>query len=314
MSILGTLGDHFTIERVVFNEIALFNIDVFNQEDSFTNGSGEHTETIYQHNLILKLKENVTQWFYIVRLLATMINLCVLIFVGIKMASSSIASEEAKYKKLLVWWVEGMVLLFCLHYIMYAIIFLGNLLLNIVNILRFSAIANDKAVSFEDIIINRIYLAMMINSGTKFFLYSIFFWILTFLQLKFFFLYMKRTFTVMFLVVVSPLITVTFPIDKMDNGRAEAFEQWFKEFVINIIIQPIHAIVYLVFVYLAGKIAETAPIVGMVFLLSLGRIENIVRNVLKITDSVANVNSATKGGKGPGLGGAMKMFFSKPGE
>ena len=43
------LENHFTIERTVFNEIAIFNIDVFNQDESFTNGSGSHTETIYQN-------------------------------------------------------------------------------------------------------------------------------------------------------------------------------------------------------------------------------------------------------------------------
>ena len=46
-------------------------------------------------------------------------------------------------------------------------------------------------------------------------------------------------------------------------------------------------------------------------LLSLGKVENIVRNIFKVTDSVDNVNLATKGGKGPGIGGTFKMFFSK---
>lgn len=311
-ALTGDTNYHYTIERTVFNEIAMFNIDIFNQEDSFTNGAGSHTETIYQHHLNLTLKEHVTGWYYTVRLLASMINLCVLIYIGIKMAISSAASEEAKYKKMLVWWVESMVILFCLQYIMYLIIALGNILLNIINAIRYDLIANQAAISFEDKIITRIYKAFAINGGSRFFLYSIFFWFLTAMHLKFFLTYMKRTFTVFFLVVISPLITVTFPIDKLDNGKAEAFEKWLKEFVINVMIQPIHAIIYLIFVYTAGKIAEKAPIVAMVFLLSIGRIENIVRNIFQITDSVTNVNSAIKGhGKGPGLGGIAKMFMGK---
>ena len=205
-----------------------------------------------------------------------------------------------------------MLVLFLLHYIMYSILYVGEFALNIVNSLRFDAISQGRAVSFEDIIIDRICLAFLINSGTKFFLYSLFFWFLTALHIKFFLTYIKRMFTIFFLVVISPLITVTYPIDKLGNGKAEAFEMWYKELVLNVIIQPIHAIIYLIFIYTAGKIAQKAPWVAMVFLLSLGRVENIIRNIFKITDSVDNVNSARKGGghKG-GLGGLIKNFFSK---
>ena len=306
------LENHFTIERTVFNEIAIFNIDVFNQDESFTNGSGSHTETIYQNYRNLELKQQVTRWYYIIRLIASMINLCILIYIGIKMAISSAATEEAKYKKMIIWWVESMIMLFMLQYIMYIIIALGNVLMNIINSLRFNLIANEAAVSFEDKIITRIYRAFEISGGTRFFFYSVCFWFLTAMHLKFFITYIKRTYTVCFLVVISPLITVTFPIDKLDNGKAEAFEKWLKEFIINVMIQPIHAIVYLVFIYTAGKIAEKAPLVAMIFLLSIGRIENIVRHIFQITDSVNNVNSAMQGGgKGPGFVGIAKMFKGK---
>ena len=103
----------------------------------------------------------------------------------------------------------------------------------------------------------------------------------------------------MFLTIIAPFITVTYPIDKMGDGKAQAFEAWFKEYIINIAIQPIHAAIYLVFVFTAGSIAEKAPFVAMVFLLSLGRVENLVRNVFGITDSISmkNFDDELKKGK-----------------
>lgn len=312
ISSLGATANHFTIERAVFNEVSMFNIDVFNFDESYTNGIGEHTETIYQSDLILTLKKSVAGWYYACRLLAMMINLCVLIYVGIKMAISTVASEEARYKKMLISWAESMLVLFFLHYIMYALIQVGHVILNIINVLRYNAIAENSSISFEDVIIDQIYLQFTISSGFSFFLYSIFFWFLTSLQLKFFITYMKRMFTVMFLTVISPFITVTYSIDKMGDGKAQAFEAWFKEFLINIAIQPIHAGIYLVFVYTAGKIAQKAPWVAMLFLLSLGRVENAVRNIFGIVDSVQNVDEARKEKKGgAGFGGMMKMFMKK---
>lgn len=310
VGVLGPTAQHYTIERTVFNEIAIFNINAFNFSESFTNGIGSHTETIYQHKLLLDAKKSVAGWFYTCRTLAMMINLCILIYVGIKMAISTIASEEARYKKMLIYWAESMIVLFLLHYIMYAMFYVGEAVLNIIQELRYNAIASGGAVSFEDMVISKIYLAFATANGGKFFLYSLFFWFLTGIQLKFFITYVKRTFTVLFLVVISPFITVTYPIDKMGDGKAQAFEAWFKELLINIAIQPIHAGVYLVFVYTAGKIAQNAPWVAMVLLLSLGRIENIVRNIFKITDSVQNIDDARKpkGGKGGGIGGILHMF------
>lgn len=280
---LDDVSNYFTIERTVFNEVALFNIDIFNMDDTYTVGIGSSEQTIYQVPAILKLKESAAGWFYTCRLLAMMINVCVLIYVGIRMAISTVASEEARYKKMLMSWAESMVVLFLLHYIMMFAISLGNSVLNIIYNLR----EGMTVTSFEEVIMRKIYKVFSTTSGMQIFMYSIFFWFLVIMQAKFFLTYLKRALAIMFLTVIAPFITVTYPIDKMGDGKAQAFEAWAKEYIINIAIQPIHAAIYLVFVFTAGAIAEQAPFVAMVFLLALGRIENIVRNIFGITDSVS---------------------------
>jgi hypothetical protein len=172
---------------------------------------------------------------------------------------------------------------------------LGNTVLNIIYDLR----EGMTTEGFETIIMGKIYNAIAEKTGMQVFMYSVFFWFLTFIQVKFFITYLKRTLSIMFLTIIAPFITVTYPIDKLDDGRAQAFEMWFKEYIINIAIQPIHAAIYLIFVFTAGAIAEQAPFVAMVFLLSLGRIENIVRNVFGITDSISmkNFDDELKKGK-----------------
>lgn len=295
ISLNTNVKDFFTIERTVFNEVALFNIDVFDLDDTYTVGSGADQETINQSPTILKLKESTAGWFYACRLLAMMINLCVLIYIGIKMAISTVSSEEARYKKMLISWLESMVVLFLLHYIMSFAISLGNIVLNIIYNLR----EGMTVEGFETIIMGKIYNAISEKTGMQVFLYSVFFWFLTLIQVKFFITYFKRILSIMFLTIIAPFITVTYPIDKMGDGKAQAFEAWFKEYIINIAIQPIHAAIYLVFVFTAGTIAEQAPFVAMVFLLSLGRIENLVRNVFGITDSISmkNFDDELKKGK-----------------
>ena len=41
--------------------------------------------------------------------------------------------------------------------------------------------------------------------------------------------------------------TVTYSIDKAGDGKAQAFGNWLSEFVMNVLVQPLHAIIYLVF-------------------------------------------------------------------
>ena len=288
----------FTINRTVFNEVALFNINVFNMEDTYVIGIGE-TETINQSQAIIKLKESTAGWFYTCRLIAIMLNAIMLIYVGIRMALSTIATEEAKYKKMLIDWAASIVIIFLLPYIMSLIIGIGNIMENIMFSIRKSVMATGGE-SFEESILQSIYWAFEYEGGISFFLYCLFFWFLTFIQGKFFFAYFKRTLSVFFLTIIAPFITITYPIDKMGDGKAQAFEAWTREYLINVIIQPIHAAIYIIFVFTAGKIAEKAPFVAMIFLLTLGRVENIIRNIFGITNSVSmrKIETAKMGKKG----------------
>ena len=296
---LVDVSTYFSIQRTVFNEVALFNIDVFNMDSTYKVGIGDKEQEIHQTPALINLKESTAKWFYICRLLAIMINLCVLIYVGIRMAISTVATEEARYKKMLISWAESMVILFFLQYIMTFAIQLGNIVLNIIYNLR----EGLNSESFEEVIMAKIFRFLSESSGMQTFMYSVFFWFLVLMQAKFFLTYLKRVLSVMFLTIISPFITVTFSIDKMGDNKAQAVDTWMKEYIINISLQPIHAAIYLVFVFTAGEIAATAPFVAMVFLLVLGRLEKIVRDVFGITNatSIKNFDEEFKSfGKGGG--------------
>lgn len=60
--------------------------------------------------------------------------------------------------------------------------------------------------------------------------------------------YINRMLKVAFLIVISPLITVTYSIDKMGDGKAQALDTWLKEYIYTILIQPFHCIIYFSFI------------------------------------------------------------------
>ena len=81
------------------------------------------------------------------------------------------------------------------------------------------------------------------------------------------------------LIVVSPLIIVTYSIDKAGDGKAQVFSSWLKEYSVNMLIQPLHALIYAIFVLTANGIAYRAPLVAIALLLSIGSVERMVKVV-----------------------------------
>lgn len=272
----------FTIESTVFNEFGIFNINYFNFERfQFLGTSGTNATFIPGANI--KIKESVAQFFILMRLIAIAASLLVLIYVGIRMALSTIASDQAKYKSMLISWVESIAILFLMQYIISIMFGIGNIFENIAydikNILN--------ATSFETTINDKIYGNMIGNAGWTYVLYSVVFWVLVFIQLKFFLMYFKRVITVGFLILIAPLVTITYPIDKLGDGKAQAFSVWFNELAMNIFIQPIHAFIYIVFMYTAGEIASKSIFVALIFLLALTKVEKIILYLFNLKNVVS---------------------------
>lgn len=142
---------------------------------------------------------------------------------------------------------------------------------------------------------------------------------------SFFVLYMKRMITVGFLVMIAPLITITYSIDKIGDNKAQALNSWLKEFSYNILIQPFHCIIYLTFFDAIGKMVEgsdalniNAWIFAIVVLMFMKKAEEILRKIFhfdassmsSLKESGQSIANAT--GKfakiGMAAGGAISSF------
>jgi hypothetical protein len=57
-----------------------------------------------------------------------------------------------------------------------------------------------------------------------------------------------------FLIIISPLISITYSIDKIGDGKSQALDTWLKEFVYTVLMQPFHCIIYMVFINTAFEL------------------------------------------------------------
>lgn len=270
----------FSLDRVVFNRVALFNVNYFNTDDTYT--VGDDLE-ITANASNINVKEGIVDVYKICRALSIILSLLVLIYIGIRMALSTVASDQAKYKKMFTSWVESIVILFCMVYIMVAVVTIGESLTSIFYNIRCELIDSNQGYGvFEDTVREQTWSGLFEKSGLDLTMWSIIYWCLLFTEIKFFWLYAKRLLMTGLLITISPLITITYSIDKAGDGRAQVFSSWMKEFVVNILIQPLHALIYLIFVLTANTIAKQSPLVALVLLMSMGTVERMVKVVFDL--------------------------------
>ena len=269
----GTAGlDFLTVEEIVMGEVPLLDIDYFNYRYATTSGG----TTLNNANSIIK--SSVASWYYSIRNLAIAILLLVLIYIGIRMAMSTVASEKATYKKMFTSWMTSFILVFIMHYIIIIALFISKSTLTLLSTAAQNSLNGTwtifggifPIVSFE----RKIYLDAMTgmllpgwNCVGPFLAYLV----LSYYLLRFFIMYLKRLIATGFLILIAPLVTITYSIDKIGDDKAQAFEAWFGEIMVNIFIQPVHALLYLVFMYTAGAIAMQAPILAAIFFMALSR-------------------------------------------
>lgn len=270
----------FSIQNIIIGKYLILDVDVFrNIKNDISDGK---IDKLTYTDTIIEFKNNVAMWFIIIRDIAIAINLGMLLYIAIQMAVSTLAQDKARYKELLYNWVISMAILFLLPYIMSAINIISEM---IVSIARNFMIGMEKSnnSSFENEILSSTFTLITENGGMRMALYSIIYWIIMWNEIKFFLLYIKRMLTAHFLVVISPLITVTYAADKIADRKAQAFDRWLKEYSTNVFVQPIHCFVYMVFMYMANNIAVRAPLVGVIFLMSLTRTEKIVKSLIAMS-------------------------------
>lgn len=222
-----------------------------------------------QDPIIIQLKKLIAVWYYIIRLLAVAAMCVVLIIIGIKMAISTIASDKAVYKRMLVDWVVGLILIFTMHYIMYASVYITDILVdtiressNQINKISMMQLAdtskdnNEVIRSNQDLEIN-VYEEIRTRAyDTKLsvgLMGMLMYITLVFMAFKYTLIYIKRFLTLAVLTLMAPGIGVAYALQKVLSGKSSSLKSWLSEYLLNSLIQVVHALIYAIFISAALK-------------------------------------------------------------
>ena len=260
----------FTIYDTVMGNYELFNIDYHKIPEEPTQESPPYKV----------IKYNAIMFYSYLRNFAIALSLFVLLYIGIRMVTSTLSTDKAKYNKMLLNWVASLILLFMMHYI---IIIISSVLETALQIVQKVSVSGGVS-NIEEDLYKGIVQDLSGATGWNMFTAVVMIFLFTYYQVKFFIYYLHRLLEIGFLIVVSPLIMITYPIDKIGDNKAQAFQALVSELMLKASIQLMHAIIYCVFIASAGVIAEAHPIIAILFFSTLTRAEKIVKKIFGLKD------------------------------
>ncbi len=240
----------------------------------------------------------ISKWYVALRNIAIVGLMIVLLYIGIRILISSASEEKAKYKTMIKDWAIAFVLVFFIHYIMLAMLTITDAVTNMLSSTSYkeweytqSNGITMKRKDITDVLFNNVRMRETeLRSGQKesetgwldTFGYAAMYVTLVFYTIIFTFKFLKRVVYMAFLTLIAPMVALTYPLDKINDKRAQAFGYWFKEYTFNLLIAPIDLILYLVLVGSAIDFAKANILYGLVAIGFILETEDIIKAMFGI--------------------------------
>lgn len=232
------------------------------------------------------LAPQISKWYVAIRNMVLVGLMVVLLYIGIRIVISSTAGEKAKYKEHIKDWLIAVILVVFMHYIMAFALTITEYITSMLN-------SNNEMIKFQiddedamkqifgdedysqyknsdgkyDLYVNLMGYARLqqqletrdddgnVIVNWNYIGYAIIYLTLVIYTIMFLIIYLKRVIYMAFLTMIAPLVALTYPIDKIGDRKAQAFDMWLKEYAYNLLLQPFHLLLYTM---LIGSVMDLA--------------------------------------------------------
>lgn len=316
-AIQSVCGSGISLDKLFFNEYSNTALSIFKySEDEYT------PPNMLENGLIATILPSIENVYKIFSGIAAATFLTSLLYIGLKILFSSTGSGKAKYQEYLVTWVKGAVILAIFPYVMKMAIKVNCALVYDIKQLSESVLGESSSEMPQmdpDVLFDGIETAIEFGgmdtrdeakldlmgklrykaTDTGKLAYAICWLILIGELVKFLFMYFKRVLMTIFLVSIFPLVTMTYVIDKVGDGKSQAFDRWVKEYMLNVFVQAFHALNYVLVLGIISAISELGAskanyILILVAITYISKGEGILRSIFGQTGGVGTVKNATE--------------------
>lgn len=288
----------YSPEAIFTNSIAALDVNFLNPNTNYQAVQDTPEAEKRKDSAAADLQNAIGSWYVAFRNIAIVALLTVLVYIGIRILISSTSSDKAKYKESLKDWLVAICLVFMIHFIMSAILMLidqvtllfGNNSSGIV-----VQVGDSQAMKLSLMGVARLRVQSA-DAGTAA-IFCIMYIMLVVYTVIFTFTYLKRFLYMAFLTMIAPLVAITYPLDKLGDGKAQAFNYWFKEYLMNAILQPLHLILYTTLIGTAQSLVKENFIYAIVAIAFLIPAEKFVKSMFNFgkADSAGSLGGFAAG-------------------
>ena len=309
------------VENIFFNRVEVLNVNFFETKESVKkrllrySPTGLEIDQLYgtgskgtedssevetseidelEDGPLLLVKDYFSMIFLLMYFLALLMLLAALIINAIMAAVETVGAKKATYKQRARDWlkafVEALLLLIYMITILYvhtwAIDFLAKLSDTAMSKTSSFAIQTDMGQNYTimETLRTRAY-NLKFSVG---FPATIMYLVLIWFTFKFLLIYLKRFLVVFFLSILGPVLMVYDLIIKTIRGESTVRIDWLKEYTFNVLIQVVHAFIYMIFIPIAYMLA-TKSIMGFIIMFIILQFilkaDKIIRQIFNISGS-----------------------------
>lgn len=301
----------YSPENIFANNIAALDVN-FLRANTFSAITESDEAQTKSESSAKQLRTIIASWYKSFRNIAIVGLLSVLIYLGIRIVISSTADDKAKYKESIKNWLVALCLIFIIHFIMSGILMLTDRVTDLfaddINQgIKVKVNDSDNPIAFKTNLMGIVRFQAQSYNSEDATAYTIVYIILVVYTFRFTFIYFKRFLYTAFFTMIAPLVALTYPIDKAGDGKAQAFNIWFKEYTMNVIIQPVHLILYTVFVSSANDLATTNPLYAIVAIGFMIPAEKFIKKMFGLDKADSTGDFGSFAGGALAMSGLNKM-------
>lgn len=208
------------------------------------------------------------------------------------MAISTVAGQKAKYKRMLISWTTGLLIVLFIHFFMYAVLYVNDTLVRILKDLASMSASRilgegAQSLSLYDAVRTKAYAWDFYDGLVGLIMYII----LVYYLVRFLLVYLKRMISIYVLALVSSLMGVKYALEKVTGRRSKSFGKWMKEFMFNVLLQSIHCLIYGMLMSIALQIALNSLaglIVAILILQLILQADKIFMKIFGVGGSLLN--------------------------
>lgn len=309
---VGTIK--LTPAEIFAGNVAALNANFFSSNEDYSGMLGGSNKSIVE-----KLKGVVSAWYVAIRNIAIVGLLSVLLYLGIRIVISSSAGDKAKYKQTFMDWLIALCLIFFLHYIMAFTMTIadqvtsvlggdenpdGTISQLVINITD----GNNGNKTFGSNFINVARTKTQFGNVHGKVGYTIMYVAFTAYTVYFVIVYMKRLIMLAFYTLMAPAVALSYPLDKLKDGKAQAFNFWLKDYIFYAFLPALHMIIYTVFISSALSLAVNNMIYALVAMAFIVPAEKIVKKMFGIH---GNTEERAGGFAGGAVAGSLMSSLRK---